>query len=115
MNASLRRRLAIGFGVLALTGTASAVANPAYADGTFPDPFGNIPNTGELCTATENIKFFGDDGITRYVVLDGEFIRIDDSNNGSPEKFVYGHGEDHLTQMFFWQHTDGRYRLAGCH
>ena len=112
MNASLRRRLAIGFGVLALTGTASAVANPAYAAG-------STPWTGALCTATENIQFYNYYYHDDYVVEAGEFIRVDEfteaSEFGGEAK---GHGERHSTRYFVWSHFDGSSttsRLKDCH
>jgi hypothetical protein len=109
MNTSLKRRLVMGLGGLALTGATVAGANPAQAD-----PPREGPTEGQLCTATENIAFYSDGGHYRYTVNANEYIRID-AYFESWGMDAIGPGEGLGSYWFSWRHTDGTRRVRDCH
>lgn len=93
---------------LVMTGSAlTATTAPAQAAG-------NIPWTGALCTAMENIQFWNDQGQTSYTAYQGEYIRVD-VFYGYSEPVAQGHGSGHSTRWFYWRHTNGTFRVQDCH
>jgi hypothetical protein len=102
-----RTRAATLLGALVLTGSVMAI------DATAASAAGPVPATGELCTASENIQFFNDQGETSYTVQRGEYIRVDRFFTGLA--VADGHGSGHSTRHFIWIHSNGQSRVEGCH
>ncbi len=94
-------------GTLALAGMAMVIGTaPAYA-------VSNVPWSGALCDAAENIQFWNDQGQTSYTVQQGQQIRVD-VFYGSGEPVAQGHGTGHSSRWFYWRHTTGAYRVQNC-
>ena len=99
-------RAAAGLGATALVSTGLLLgAGVAHAD---------IPRTGQLCYATENIQFYANDYHTpSYTVQRGEPIRIDSME--TLENWAVGHGTGHSARNFIYRHSTGAHRLTDCH
>lgn len=99
------RRLSTLVGAAVLVGAMTTMnAGSAAAESISP---------GDLCTAKENINFF-DDFAVRYTVSAGGGIRIVNVQ-GAPNYSAYGHGNGHTDLTFYYRHSNGEWRVEGCH
>ncbi len=104
-RAAVLRRAAVALGAAALASTSLVLsAGVAHAD---------VPRTGQLCDAAENIQFYAHDYNTpSYTVRRGEQIRIDSME--TLVNWAVGHGTGHSARNFIYRHSNGAHRLTNC-
>ncbi|MFL6125123.1 hypothetical protein [Actinophytocola sp.] len=105
MNRTLFHRTVVTAAATTLASTAMVLgAGVAHAD---------IPTTGQLCDAVENIQFYANDYNTpSYTVQRGEQIRIDSME--TLVDWAVGHGTGHSARNFIYIHSNGAHRLTNC-
>lgn len=103
---ALFRRAGVSLGAVTLAAVSVVLgAGTAQAD---------IPQTGQLCYAVENIQFYADDYNTpSYTVQKDEPIRIDSME--TLVNWAVGHGTGHSARNFIYRHSNGAHRLKNCH